>query len=246
MTGVSEAKKPEAEDEAEVKENTGPAAEQLFEKFVQATGGAGAIEKVTSRTQKGTIDFGGKSFPIDVYSKDPDKRISFTHMGEADSITAYDGHEGWLGTPGRPLREMHGGDLDEAAMDADLHLATHLKQMFSEARVRGTEKVGDHDTYVVVGRREGKPPVRLYFDEQSGLLLRLLRYRETTLGRLPTQIDYADYRDLKGVKIPYQWTLARPGGRFTIQISDAQQNVPVDDAKFAKPAAPPEAKGPGK
>jgi photosynthetic reaction center cytochrome c subunit len=88
--------------------------------------------------------------------------------------------------------------------------------------------------------------VRLYFDEQSGLLLRILRYGETALGRLPTEIDYADYRDVSGVKIPFRWTLARPSGRFTIQVTDVQQNVPVDDAKFAKPAAPPEPKGPGK
>jgi photosynthetic reaction center cytochrome c subunit len=246
---MAEPKKSEPEankGEGDAKESTGPPAEQLFDKYVQASGGATAIEKVTSRAQKGTIDFGGKSFPIEVYSKDPDKRISFTHMGDADSITAFDGHEGWLGTPGRPLREMHGGDLEGAAMDADLHFATHLKQMFSEAKVRGTEKVGDHDTYVVVGRREAKPPVRLYFDQRSALLLRIVRYGETALGRLPTQIDYADYRPVNGVTIPFRWTLARPSGRFTIQVTDTQQNVPVDDAKFAKPPAPPEPKPPAK
>jgi hypothetical protein len=140
---------------------------------------------------------------------------------------------------------MHGGDLDGAAIDADLHLATHLTQMFSEMKTSGTEKIGDHETYVVVGQRDGKPPIRLYFDEQSGLLVRMLRFGETALGRLPTQIDYADYRDADGVKIPYRWTLARPGGRFTIQVSEVQQNVPVDDAKFVKPAAPAPQKGPG-
>jgi len=57
---------------------------------------------------------------------------------------------------------------------------------------------------------------------------------------MPTQIDYADYRDTNGVKIPYRWTLARPNGRFTIQVSEVKQNVPVDDAKFVRPPAPPE------
>jgi hypothetical protein len=230
---------------ADAKENTGPSGEQLLEKYVQAAGGAATIDKVTSRVMKGTIDFGGKSLPIDIYSKDPEKRISFTHMPEGDSVTAFNGNEGWLGTPGRPLREMHGSDLDGASIDADLHLATHFKTMFSEVRVRGTEKVGDHEAYVVVGQREGKPPIRLYFDEQSGLLVRLVRFGETALGWLPTQIDYADYRDTNGVKIPYRWTLARPSGRFTIQVSEMKQNVPVDEAKFAKPAAE-EQKGPAK
>jgi len=226
---VGEPKPPDA------KGNSGPTADQLIDKYVQAGGGASAIDKVTSRVMKGTIDFGGRSLPIDIYSKDPEKRISFTHLQDSDSITAFNGKEGWLGTAGHPMREMHGGDLDGAAIDADLHLATHLKRMFNATQVRGSEKLDDRDTFVVVGQREGKPPIELYFDQQSGLLVRLVRYGETALGWLPTQIDYADYRDANGVKVPYRWTLARPSGRFTIQVTEMEQNVPVDDAKFVKP-----------
>jgi photosynthetic reaction center cytochrome c subunit len=221
----------------EAKENQRPAADQLIDKYVQAVGGAAAIEGITSREMKGTIDFGGKSLPIDIYSKEPDERISFTHMPDGDSVTAFNGHEGWLGSPGRPSHDMHGSELDAAAMDADLHFATHLKPMFTALRVQGTEKITGHDAYVVEGQREGKPPIRLYFDVQSGLLVRLVRFGDTALGLLPTQIDYADYRDTNGAKIPYRWTLARPSGRFTIQVSEMKQNVPVDDAKFAKPPA---------
>jgi len=233
--------------EVETKESSGPDGEALLDKYLQAVGGAAAVDKVSSRVMKGTIDVGGKAIPIDIYSKDSDKRISFTHMPEGDSVTAFDGHEGWMGSAGHPMREMHGGDVEGAAIDADLHLAAHLKSMFSELKVHGTKKVGDSEAYLVVGEREGKTPIELYFDTQTGLLARMVRYGETALGRMPVQIDYADYRAVNEVKIPYRWTLARPSGRFTIQASDVQQNVPVDDAKFAKPAAPPEpAKGSAK
>jgi hypothetical protein len=233
--------------EAEGTEASGPAANQLFDRYLKAVGGAAAVDKVTSRVMKGTITFGDRNVPIDIFSKDPEKRISFTHTPDGDSVTAFDGREGWLGAPGHPVREMHGPDIDGAAMDADLHFAAHLKEMFTEAKVRGKEKVGDRDAYLVVGQREGKTPVRLYFDEQSGLLVRLVRYGETPLGRLPTQIDYADYRDVGGVKIPFRWTLARTSGLFTIQVSEVKDNVAVDDAKFARPPAPPEGeKGPAK
>jgi photosynthetic reaction center cytochrome c subunit len=224
--------------EKELKDNSGPSADQLLDKYVQAAGGAAAIDKVTSRVMKGTINFGGKSVAIDIFAKEPNQRISFAHLTEGDSVTAFNGHEGWLGMTGRPMREMHGGDLDGAAMDADLHLATHLKSIFTEMRVSATKKIDDHETYVLVGQREGKTPVQLYFDQQTGLLVRLVRFGETALGQLPTQIDYADYRNLDGVKIPYQWTLARPNGLFTIQLSEVQQNVPIDDSKFVKPAPP--------
>lgn len=106
--------------------------------------------------------------------------------------------------------------------------------------VRESKKIDNHATYEVVGQREGKPPIQLYFDQQSGLLVRLVRYGETALGWLPTQIDYADYREVDGVKVPYRWTLARPSGRFTIQIAELKQNVPVDAAKFVEPTMPQE------
>ena len=227
--------------------NSGPSADQLLEKYVQASGGAAAIDKIASRVMKGTMDFGGKSVSIDIYAKEPAKRISFAHMPEGDSVTAFNGQEGWVGAPGRPPREIHGSDLDGAAIDADLHLPSHLKQMFTQLHVEEPEKIGGQLVNVVTGQREGKPPIILYFDQQSGLLVRLVRYGETALGWLPTQIDYADYRDSSGVKVPYRWTLARPSGRFTIQLSELQQNVPVDDAKFVKPAAAQESqKGPAK
>jgi outer membrane lipoprotein-sorting protein len=232
--------------EAKIVEGTGPAAgptaDQLIDKYLQALGGAAAIDKIRSRVMKGSITFGDRNIPIDIYAKDPDKRISFTHTPDGDSVTAFDGREGWLGNPGRPAREMHGSELDAAAMDADLHFATHLKGMFSEVQVRGTEKVDEHDAYLVVGEREGKTPLRLYFDEKSGLLVRLVRYGDTPFGLMPTQIDYADYREAGGVKVPYRWTLARPSGRFTIQVSELKQNAAVDDARFTKPPAPLEEK----
>lgn len=217
-----------------------PTADQLLDKYVQALGGASAVDKITSRVMKGTIDFGGRSLPIDIYAKDPEKRISVTHMPDGESVTAFNGREGWLGMTGRPVREMHGSELDAAAIDADLHLATDLKRMLTQLEVQGREKIGDHDARVIVGQRDGKTPIRLYFDEQTGLLVRLVRYGDTALGWLPTQIDYADYREANGVKVPYRWTLARPSGRFTIQVSKMQQNVPVDDANFVKPESPPE------
>lgn len=244
MPGMGVAKQSEEKhDDGTDAKAGGPTADQLFEKYLKAAGGAAAIDKVSSRVMKGTITFGERNVPIDIYAKDPDMRVSFTHTPDGDSITAFDGHEGWLGAPKRPVREMHGPDIDAAAMDADLHFPAHLKGMFSEAQVRGPEKIGDHSTYFVAGERKGKTPLQLYFDAQSGLLVRLVRFGETPLGRLSTQIDYADYREVDGVKIPFRWTLARPGGRFTIQVSEAKQNIPVDDSKFVKPPAPPAEQG---
>jgi hypothetical protein len=216
-----------------------PTPDQLLDRFVEALGGADALNKVSSRVEKGTLTgFGGRQLPVEVFAKAPDKRLSAVHMPNGDSITAYDGRVGWLGFTGRPAREITGGELDAARLDADFYFPLHLRQLFSHLRVERAEKVGDQETYLVVGENPGQPPVRLYFSQQSALLVRLVRYVETPLGRNPTQIDYADYRDADTIKVPFRWTIARPSGRFTIQVEQIQQNLPIDDAKFAKPAEP--------
>jgi photosynthetic reaction center cytochrome c subunit len=217
-----------------------PTSDQILDKYLQAVGGAEAVQKNTSRIQKGTINIQGRQVPVEVLSKAPNKRISTVHTPNGDSITAFDGHAGWIGNPGpRPPREMSAPENDAISFDATFYLPSELKKMFTQFRVRPADKIGGHEVLQVIAANPGKPPMRLFFDKESGLLVRTIRYAETPLGRNPTQVDYADYRAEGGIKIPYQWTLARPLGRFTIQVTEVQQNVPIDDSKFAKPAAAP-------
>jgi len=214
-----------------------PTADQVLDRYVAALGGAEAIRKISTRVAKGNITAGGHDSAIELFMKAPDKRMSIMRTPNGESITAFDGKAGWLGNSGRPPREMGAAENEAARLDADFYFATHVKEIFSQLRVGRPDKIGDHEAYVLIGVREGRPPVRLYFDQASGLLVRLVRYADTPLGRNPTQIDYADYREADGVKIPFRWTLARPNGRFTIQVDQVQQNVPIEDAKFTKPAA---------
>jgi outer membrane lipoprotein-sorting protein len=213
-----------------------PTADQLLDKYVQALGGADAINKVTTRIEKGNIEAQGQKMPIEIYAKAPNKRIAITHNGNNESYTAFDGATGWMGNSGRPARDMNPSDVQSGRVDAMFHLATDLKQQYPRLRAGPPEKVGDKECYVLYAAAQGQPPIKLYFDEESGLLVRLMRFTQTPLGRLPVQIDYADYRDVDGTKVPFRWTLARVNGRFTIQIDQAQQNVPIEDSKFAKPA----------
>ena len=216
-----------------------PKPDQLIDKYVQAMGGAEAFQKIASRVEKGTLSgFGGHEFPIEIDAKAPYKRMSVVQMPRGQSITAYDGQSGWMGEMGRPPRPMSSIDLPAARLNADFYFPLHIKQDFTRLRVVRTEKVGNEEAYLMMGFTQGQPPVQLYFDAQSGMLIRMVQYQPTPLGSNPIQTDYADYRDEVGIKVPLRWTIARPGGQFTIKVSEIQQNVPVDDAKFAEPAAP--------
>ena len=212
-----------------------PLAHQVLEKYIRALGGEAAIQKVSSRIEEGTFTvFGKLEFPVEVFAKAPDKRVVVMHMPNGDSTAGFDGHIGWLGSPGRPVREMSGAELGGEKLNAEFYFPVRLRQILSEVHVELPDKISGHEVNIIAGRTEGLPLVRLYFDKQSGLLVRLVHYGESPLGHNPTRIDYGDYRDEDGLKIPCRWVVVRPEGRFTIQITQVKQNTLIDDRTFAK------------
>jgi photosynthetic reaction center cytochrome c subunit len=215
-----------------------PTPQVILAKYLTAAGGTDALQKIKTRVQKGTIEAFGDKYPIEIYSAGPERRVSISHPSSGDSVTAYNGEVGWLSMP-RGFHQMTEAEQQAARIDAQLYLPARLPELYQEFQVRPGEPIDGHATYLVATKGKGLPPARLYFDQESGLLLRQIRYAETPLGNNPTQIDYADYRATDGVKISYRWTLARPNGRFTIQIDEVKQNVPVDEKLFVMPSGKP-------
>ncbi|HEX8872322.1 MAG TPA: c-type cytochrome [Candidatus Acidoferrum sp.] len=215
-----------------------PAADQVFDKYLAAVGGADALHKIRTRVQSGKIDAFGGQFPVEVYSQAPDKRVSITHPPMGESVTAFNGSVGWLSIPGG-VHFMSPAEREAARIDAELYFPARIRELYNEFHVLPGEELEGRATTVVAAAAPGRPSLRLYFDSENGLLLRLLRFAETPLGRNPTQIDYADYRETDGLRIPYRWTVTRTGTSFTIHIDKVQQNVPIDENRFTAPPAHP-------
>jgi hypothetical protein len=213
-----------------------PTADQIVDSYIAALGGADALRKVTTRVESGVLIANGSETPIDIYAKAPNFRVSVSHPKSGDSFTAFDGTAGWMGSTGRAARSMTATESLASGLDAEFHLGLRIKELFPQIRVGRAEEINGAQQYVLTATRPGQSNVRFDFDQKTGLLTRETRYADTPMGRNATQIDFADYRNVEGVKIPFRWTLARPIARFTIQIKEAKVNVPVDDAKFAKPA----------
>jgi photosynthetic reaction center cytochrome c subunit len=216
-----------------------PRPNEMIAKYVTAIGGEADIGKLRSLDEKGTFEAGGHQFQVEISVQTPDRMAVVTHWPNGDSISTFNRHAGWITFPGRPLRPMMPADVDAARMDANLHFATDMSEFFSELQVENEAKVGDRDAILISGKRQGLPPVEMYFDKQSGLLIREVRYSQSPLGRNPTQIDYSDYRDVGGVKLPFHWTSATPTGRFTIHLESARANVSIPESRFEKPQATP-------
>jgi photosynthetic reaction center cytochrome c subunit len=212
-----------------------PTVEQILHKYLAAVGGSEALNKIKTRVQKGTINAFGKIYPVEIYSEAPEKRVSLTHPSSGTSVTAFNGGVGWLSMPGG-FHQMTPAEVEAARLDAEIHFAARLSELYTDFHVLPGEAIAGRPAYLLTAKAPGKPALDLYFDQENGLLLRLIRYAETPLGRNPTQIDYSDFRETGGVKIPYHWTLARPGGAFSIQVESVQQNVPIDEKLFVMPA----------
>jgi hypothetical protein len=238
-----------------------PSPESILDKYIQASGGAQRLAGLTSIDAKGTsVTFGGYGVgTVEIIAKAPDKRstiILFSERGRGDQIRTYDGRTGWVRTPLNILGEFElaGGDLDGARLDAQLSFPGQIKQTIANLKSGPPTTITDlpapatqsslqpevtlgqsHAVNVVQGTGSRGLLVTLYFDRQSGLLLREVRYGNTPIGRVPTQIDYADYRDVNGIKLPFRILYAWLDGRDSIVLNEIKTNVPVDEAKFARP-----------
>jgi len=241
-----------------------PSPESILDKYIQAAGGAQRLAGLTSFVGKGTsVGFGGfgGGGAVEIAAKAPDKRATIIlfkeETGRGDQIRTYDGSTGWVRTPLNVLGEfqLSGSGLDGARLDAQLSFPGQIKQILTNLKTGSPTSITDldapasqsslqqdvtlgqtHSVDVVQGTATRGVFVTLYFDRQTGLLLRELRYGASPIGRVPTQIDFADYRDVNGIKLPFRITYAWLDGRDSIVLNEIRTNVPIDEAKFGKPA----------
>jgi len=221
----------------------GPSADAILDKYIQAAGGANNLAKLTSFVGKGTYGGYDTDFlkaPFEIYAKAPGQRTTIAHTPIGDSTTTFDGKNAWVAAFDKPVPVLSippGGDMDGIKLDAELSFPGRTKQALSDWRSGfPVTTINDRDAVVVQGRAAGGSRVKLFFDQESGLLVRSVRFTTTIVGVVPTQVDYSDYREVAGVKLPYKWTVTWTDGQSMIELNEIQPNVAIDAAKFAKPA----------
>jgi len=223
-----------------------PSADQILDRYIAAVGGAQKLAGLTSLVINGAsvgyMGLGGNG-DFTIYAKAPNQRttlITFKdHPDRGESTWAFSGSTGWIKTPRGLLGEYElvGGELDGARLEAQLAFPGQIKQVLTNWKVGAKQSIGDRDFQVVQGTGPRNLLATLYFDTQTGLLARLIRYAPSPVGRMPTQIDYGDYRDVGGIKFPFEYKFLWLDGRFTAKITDVKTNVPIDAALFGKPSA---------
>ena len=223
-----------------------PSVDQILDKYTQALGGVQRLAAFNSIVAKGTYsgyDTDNQKVPVDIYAKAPAQMTMIVHGGLGDSVRVFDGRAGWIASPDRPvpLLPLTGGDLTGAKIDASLIFPTSIKQLYPQWRV-SQASVNDKDVWMVEGLATAQLPLKLFFDQTSGLLLRVVRLTDTVIGFNPTQLDFSDYRDVAGVKLPFHRVTTWTDNQTTIDLERVQANTAIEPARFAQPPPAPPAK----
>ncbi len=211
----------------------------IFNHYIQAIGGRTALERVTTRVMKGMlVTQGGMKAPLEVYEKAPNKTFTIFRASHGTNQMGFDGAIGWTKTPEQGLREESGEQLETIKSEAEFHKELKLRERYNKITLLGLAQLDNRETYVIEAAPPRGHPEKLYFDRQSGLLVRVDRIMERGQEKMQMQTYFEDYRTVDGLKLPFAIRRTRPNFTWTYQFDEIKLNLPLDDAKFNKPAAP--------
>jgi hypothetical protein len=214
--------------------------DKIFGRYLQALGGTDRVGTLTSFVATGTyagFNTGDAKVPIEIYARAPDQRTQIVRTFEGDAVKTYDGRNAWAAEGWRqlPLMTFTGGNVAGARFEAVMSFPAGIQKAYAQWQATLTT-IDDRDIQLLQGSNPGELPVNLYFDEETGLLVRTVRWSRTTVGTIPTQTDYTDYRDVSGVKMPFHMQVTWTNGRNTIDVTEVRSNVAIEAARFARPA----------
>lgn len=223
-----------------VPEDSPPSVDAILDKYVQALGGKPAIEKLTSRVSKGTFELDqmpGQASQ-EIYEKVPNKQLMITDAPSFGVVrVGFNGSAGWQEMPPTGLQDVTGSQLAALRRNAHFHRDIMLKEIYPKMMLKGKESVNGRDAYVIEATPPDAPAELLYFDASSGLLFRIQAETEGPTGKVVADTTLDDFREVDGVKIPFSIRQSRPDFGFVIKLSEVKHNVPIEDAKFDRPAA---------
>lgn len=206
-----------------------PSVKEILDRYVRALGGAEKIQKVTSRSAKGSrIGADGVLVPEEVHQKAPNKLLTVTKYPNVVFSNGFNGTAVWGHSSSEGATPLPEQLVVQFKRDAVFYKELKLQELYSELTVTGREA----DAYVIKAKPVDGPVEKLFFDVRTGLLVRRYIETDTGLGKLPLQTDYEDYRAVDGIKQPFMIRWSMPGRIWGRKIDEIKQNVQFDDAKF--------------
>jgi len=238
---VAVAQKPDSSKPAEVKPAATPklpAAQEVVEKYIKAIGGREPLKKQKSRYQAATVELApmGLKGTVETFARSDDRLLVKTTLaGIGDILVGYDGQKAWTVNPIQGNRVQEGKEFLQTKRTAMFAREISFDKLYTSLRVRGIEPVGERQAYVIVASTDGLPDDVLFFDTQTGLMLRSDSITITPEGEQAITSFYDDYREVEGTKSPFKIRAKTPAFEINTVITEIKYNVPVDDTKFIQP-----------
>lgn len=212
-------------------------ADQVWGKYVQAVGGKDAITKAANRSFKGNFEGGnGMKSSLDLKTQGGKIYSVMTNDKGEETLMGFDGASGWMKNA-TATRALNPGEINDAKNLSLLLSAIKLSEPYPKLETGRKTKIGDREANVL-RFEQGKVRTQLFFDAETGLLLRRIDVLQTFLGGIPTQYDFEDYKDVDGVKLPMtiRTSSVERGAAGTRKFTEVKHNVTIDAAQFAAPA----------
>lgn len=224
-----------SEDESSTVKVALPATDEIADKYLRAVG-ATAIASMKTRLSKGSETTTNRMTPskrssIEIIQAAPDKLLIARRSSSGTTTEGFDGAKGW-NRDERGTSEVKDSELDRIKKEADFFRYLKIKDTYPQMRVLGKEKIEAREVFVVgATSREGDRD-KLYFDVASGLLVRKSSAFRTAFGSIPEVMDFSDYRDVSGVKLPFTIKWSRPPFAYVRNFSEIKLNALIDPLRF--------------
>jgi len=214
-----------------------PTVDQVLEKYVQAIGGQAAVSKVSSRLARGAVELPatGATGAVEVYTKAPNKTLTIINLPGVGVVqNGFNGTVGWEQNPRAGVHELSAADLAALKLDAEFYGSIKLRELYPGMALKRA-KVNDREAYLIEATPITGGARKLYFDAQTGLLVRVDAERENAQGKFVSETYLDDYRDVDGLRLPFTIRQVLPGFSIVFKFTEIKNNTPIDDAKFNKP-----------
>lgn len=213
------------------------AIDQILQRYEDAIGGSAAIEAVTSSRIKGTFDLSGMKGRIEGWHKEPRKRLSVIEFPRLGTLKkGFDGETAWVQTPGGTFTDESGQELAEMERDQEVYSAAKIKSQFDSMKLEHKARLSGREVNVIECKPEKGPAEKLFFDVESGLLVRWdMARRHPKRGTVFVKAHLDDYQQVGNVKVPFKIRFVFESFTFTVNLEEVQHNVEIDDAIFRKP-----------
>lgn len=215
-----------------------PTADQILDKYYQAIGGPAAIEKMKSRVMKGTLTTAnGMELGYELSQSGPDMVLAVVTSQQGVIERGFNGSVGWEKST-RGVRDLAGPELFYLRRYPDIYKDIRLKEQFSRIGVAGKTKIEGVDVYILRATMTAGQREQLFFDANTGFLIRRATSMVTPVGTIPEQVEFSDYRDVDGLKLPFVVRVSTVDQNFSVtrKFTDIKLNAPIDSKVFNKPA----------